>query len=217
MDGKVNERHRTIAMYNMDIESALVGDYGIPQIKPCDSVPDKLIGFNYVMSSKSDSSAGVHFFIDDYQFERIWKRPDNYVDCLSKYECVLTPDFSLYVDMSVAVQIWNVYRSRLIGAYFQSKGMKVIPTLQWADARSFDFTFDGLPVNSTVAVSAIGANRSLYSKMLWRDGMDEAMNRLSPNRVLVYGEIPDYQFPSNVEVVKYASFVAGLRNRTAAS
>lgn len=212
----MNERHRTIAIYNMDIQTKLVGDYGIPQIEPCDVVPEKLIGFNYVASSKLESNAGVHFFIDDYQFERVWRRPESYVGCLSKYKCVLTPDYSLYVDMSIAVQIWNVYRSRLIGSFFQSNGIDVVPTLQWSDARSFDFAFDGLPNNSTVAVSAIGANRSSYSKMLWLDGMNEAIDRLSPNRVLVYGDIPDYQFPSSIEVVRYKSFVSELRSRTGA-
>lgn len=53
-------------------------------------------------------------FIDDYQFERIWNTPERYVNVLKQYDCVLTPDFSLYMDMPRAMKVWNIYRSRSI-------------------------------------------------------------------------------------------------------
>ncbi|MGQ7551471.1 DUF4417 domain-containing protein, partial [Streptococcus suis] len=42
-----------------------------------------------------------------YQFERIWQRPEFYIEKLTEFDCVLTPDFSLYQDMPIAMQIWN--------------------------------------------------------------------------------------------------------------
>lgn len=212
--GKTNERQRTANTYNLDIDITITGEFGIPKLKPCDAIPDELIGFNYVMSSKPKANAGIHFFIDDYQFERVWRAPEKYIDKFRKYKCVLTPDFSLYTDMSLAIQIWNVYRSRTIGAYLQNVGLNVIPTLQWSDSRSYCFAFDGLPKNSTVAVSAIGVNRNHYSRMLWLDGIDEAIQRLTPERIFLYGEIPEYQFPESIEVVRFKPFVSGLRDRT---
>ncbi|WP_288894874.1 DUF4417 domain-containing protein [uncultured Megasphaera sp.] len=34
------------------------------------------------------TQTGVHFFLDDYQFERIWNRPTVYVKQLSKFALV---------------------------------------------------------------------------------------------------------------------------------
>ena len=213
-DEKRDERERTFRAYNMDIEAETAGDYGIPILEPCDAKPKDLLAFNYVMSQKFATDAGIHFFIDDYQFERVWNQPEKYMEKLRPYPCVFTPDFSLYTDMDLPVQIWNTYRSRLIGAYWQSKGLNVVPTLQWSTARSFDFVFDGLPKNSTVAVSAIGANSDWYSRFLWKYGMAEAIRRLEPARILVYGEIPGYTFPEEIEVIRYGSFCQAVRSRT---
>ena len=44
----------------------------------------------------------------------------------------MRPDFSLYLDMPMAMKIWNVYRSRLIGQMMQDADIVVIPTLSWA-------------------------------------------------------------------------------------
>ena len=107
------ERERTGNAYNLwdyDVER-VAGFYEIPTLKRCDYVPKDLIGFNYVLSTKKRDT-GVHFFLDDYQFERIWNQPQMYLGKLAEFECVLTPDFSLYLDMPMAMKIWNVYRSR---------------------------------------------------------------------------------------------------------
>ena len=74
-------------------------------------------------------SAKCHFFIDDYHFERLWQRPGAYLDVLKPYICVLTPDFSLYMDMPDAMQQWNRYRSAALGWYWAQHGITVVPTL----------------------------------------------------------------------------------------
>ena len=70
------ERERSYRATNFDYYDPWrsVGDYEMPVIGRCDMVPDRLIGFNYVKTEK-DTDCGVHFFIDDYQFERIWRNP----------------------------------------------------------------------------------------------------------------------------------------------
>lgn len=50
-----------------------VGKYGIPEIKPeTDIRIDRLewIPVNYAMTATDKKSKGVHFYKDDYQFER---------------------------------------------------------------------------------------------------------------------------------------------------
>jgi len=190
-----DERERTFESMNLfevDLKRC-AGKYDMPVLKPEDHVPEDLISFNYVLNTDAFDK-GVHFYIDDYQFERLWRQPYAYIERLSKFDCILTPDFSLYTEMPVAMQIWNIYRSRLIGQMLQDRGMKVIPTLSWCRAESFDFCFDGLGAGGTVSVSTIGVKKDDDAAALWVAGMDEAMWRLKPKHVLVYGGDIGYDF-----------------------
>lgn len=193
-----DERERTDNAYNLGIVdfTNMTDDFWqMPVIKNDGFIPDDLIGFNYAKTSKN-KNAGIHFFVDDYQFERVWNKPDAYVDVLSEYECVLAPDFSLYLDMPMPTKIWNVYRSRQIGAYYQSLGLKVIPTMSWAEAATFEFCFRGVPRGSVVAVSTIGVKDDANALRIWRDGMTEMIRQIEPSTILVYGGELDFDYGS---------------------
>ena len=73
-------------------ETRSAGKYGIPTLEPVHITPDKMLGFNYARTSKAYDSC-IHFFLDDYQFERCWNRPEENIKILSKFKCCLTPDF----------------------------------------------------------------------------------------------------------------------------
>lgn len=195
-----DERERTFKAYNLEDFDALrsVGFYQIPLLKKEDYVPSELIGFNYAKTSQN-KNAGVHCFIDDYQFERLWNAPNDYVDLLFDYECFLTPDFSLYMDMPMAMKIWNVYRSRLIGQIYQDRGIRVIPTLSWAEPATYQFCFDGIEQGGTVAVSTVGVMNDSESRDIWADGMTEAIKQVRPKTVLCYGSRIDFDF-GNIDV-----------------
>lgn len=193
-------RETTINQYNLDLfePGKTEGHFEMPILEPVNHIPKKLQGFNYVLN-KPDYEAGVHFFLDDYQFERIWQRPEFYIEKLSQFDCVLTPDFSLYIDMPVAMQVWNVYRSRLIGQVMQRYGYTVIPTVSWAYSDSFSFCFDGLPEGATLAVSTIGVKQNEEQLEIWRDGMNAMIELLKPKRLLVYGGAVEYDY-GDIEV-----------------
>lgn len=94
------------------------GPYDIPALQKTTKLPKitRWIGFNEVLSdTKPKSHTGVHFFVDDYQFERIWNRPDDYIPQLKKYACVASPDFSPYGDMPLITQMFNHYRKHWVG------------------------------------------------------------------------------------------------------
>lgn len=190
-----DEREKTFnQMHLHDIDyNNLAGKYQMPIIKRCDYIPETMISFNYVLSA-TERKGAVHFFIDDYQFERLWNSPTKYMSKLAEYDCCLTPDFSLYLEMPLAMQIWNVYRSRMVGKIMADYGIRVIPTLQWAEKNSFEFCFDGIEPGGTVAVSTIGVKRDDNALKIWYDGMAEAEKRLKPSHVLVYGGDIGYDF-----------------------
>ena len=198
-----DERERTYNAYNLgDFDvSDCEGFYQMPKIYPCDVVPDDIKSFNYMMSA-TERDFGIHFYCDDYQFERIWNRPYEYIDKLGEFQCAFTPDFSLYLDMPMAMKIWNVYRSRMIGQIMQRSGLNVIPTVSWAEEDTFDFAFDGLPKEASLSISTIGVKQDPEATRIWKAGMDVMMGKLNPKRVLVYGGELEYDY-GNTEVIYY--------------
>lgn len=191
-----DERERTNKAYNLDIlnRDNLTNDFWqMPIIKCNDFIPTDLIGFNYAKTSK-DKHVGIHFYVDDYQFERCWNNPDKYLDVLIDYDCILSPDFSLYMDMPMAMKIWNVYRSRQIGAYYQAMGIKVIPTISWAEPETFQFCFQGIPEGSIVSISTIGVKEHEEALKIWRDGVDAMIEAIHPKAIVIYGGKLDYDF-----------------------
>lgn len=203
---KENERERTANAYNLyDFdENRCTGIYDIPTLDKVIHTPKSLMGFNYCKSTPPQDGVGVHFFLDDYQFERVWNSPEDYCTMLADYDCVLTPDFSLYTNMPIAMMIWNTYRSRLIGQMMQDYGCTVIPTVSWAGADSYDFAFDGLPTGGTIAVSTIGVKRNKDAFDIWVQGMDECMKVIKPHNVIVYGGDIGYKFDCDVTYISNA-------------
>ena len=177
---------------------------GFPALSPVDVTPQELQGFNYAKSTthKDKSGKACHFFLDDYQFERVWTRPKAYTEVLRGYDCVLTPDFSLYMDMPDAMQRWNRYRSQAVGLIWQRAGLVVVPTLSWAQPETYKYAFSGIPKHSTVATSTVGIKRDKSAQAIWRDGMSTAIKALEPSRVLLYGENIDFDF-GNIELIEY--------------
>ena len=191
-----DERERTNKAYNLDLidYDNLTNDFWqMPIIKNNNFIPDDLIGFNYAKSS-TNKNCGIHFYVDDYQFERVWNYPEKYIDVLIEYDCILSPDFSLYMDMPMPMKIWNIYRSRQIGAYYQSKGINVIPTISWAEKETFEFCFQGIPKKSIVSVSTIGVKENKDALKIWHDGMGEMIEQIEPSAILIYGGKLDFDY-----------------------
>jgi hypothetical protein len=169
-----------------------VGEHDIPQLRPVYDCPaENWIGFNYVRGCEEPWRHGVHFFIDDYQFTRVWTNPEVYMRMMQKFQVVLTPDFSTYTDFPKAIQIYNHYRKHWIGAYWQQNGVTVIPTISWAEPDSFAWCFDGEPVGGIVAVSSVGTQANDHTKTLFLEGYREMLDRLHPSKVIMYGNVPD--------------------------
>jgi hypothetical protein len=188
------------------------GKYDIPRLTGSrrTEIPE-LVGFNFAKSAKAKGEKGVHFFVDDYQFIRLWNNPQMYLDLLRQFQCVLTPDFSLYTDFPKAMQIYNHYRKHWLGAYWEENGIEVIPTIGWSDESSFDWCFDGEPVGGTVAVSSVGTQNSKTAKANFLAGYAEMMKRLKPETVIFFGNVPKECMGN---IVRVQSFQQKFRKAT---
>ena len=160
---------------------------------------------NYAKTS-ANKDAAIHFYVDDYQFERVWNAPEKYIEILEQYEAILSPDYSLYMDMPMAMKIWNVYRSRQIGAFYQRKGIRVIPTISWAEKETFEFCFKGIPQGSIVSISTIGVKESKDALAIWHAGVDEMIRQIEPSAILVYGGKIEHDY-KGIDVLYYENKV----------
>ena len=203
-----DERERTNKAYNLDLVNYvdMTNDFWQMTVIENDGyVPTDLTGFNYA-KTKKDKNTGIHFFVDDYQFERVWNNPEKYVGILADYDCILSPDFSLYMDMPMPMKIWNVYRSRQVGAYYQSRGLRVIPTISWAEKETFEFCFKGIPKGSIVAISTIGVKQNEDARKIWEDGVAEMIRQIEPSTIIVYGGKLEFDY-GDIEVVYFENKV----------
>lgn len=168
-----------------------VGPYDIPQIEPVTEYPQgDFIQINHHYTCKNPENTNIHCFVYDYQFIRYWNMPDKYIPKLQKFRSICSPDFSMYTDMPVAMQIYNHYRAHWLAAYWQLHGMTVYPTIGWSTPDSYDWCFDGEPVGGIVAVSSVGVNNDKDCMRLFLKGYDEMMKRLNPSWVIFYGKVP---------------------------
>ena len=194
-----DERERTFNIYRLyeyDAERT-AGNYNMPIVAACHEMPEALIPFNYVKSiidknKESEFNKYVHFFLDDYQFERIWHDPHKYIDLISNFAGAIMPDFSTYDNMPKAMKIWNMYRAKLISQIMQDYGMNVIPLIRGSE----DFYLDGFEQGGIVALSTVGIFGSVEMRAKWSDGLDAAFDKLRPEGILLYGEDIGYDFGS---------------------
>lgn len=183
---------------------------GNPDIAPCDVDvgSSEFIGFNYALGCKNPQDKVVHFFLDDYQFARVWNDPERYVQVLSKFKAVISPDFSMYSDFPRVVQMFNHYRKHWCAAYWQEHGINVIPAIGWSDKDSFNWCFNGEPRHSTVCISTVGGFKNKKTKEAWLAGFDEAVKRLKPSTVILFGRaFPEIKFDGNLVVASNTNLV----------
>jgi hypothetical protein len=167
--------------------------WGIPELEPETWVPRRLVPFHETGLLQAAAEAGadfaVHYFVDDYRFERVWNQPARSLERLARATGTLTPDFSLYREMPLAMQLWQTYRSRWMGAYWQANGIPVIPTASWSTEESFAFCFDGIPPGN-VAISTVGI-RDEDDRRLFRAGVARLVATVRPATLLCYGGAGD--------------------------
>lgn len=179
--------------------------YGIPALARQDiPVPTRLMQWGSkpaLLAAPRDAGLAVHFFLDDYRFESLWKNPHRNLDALVRLGCVLSPDFSLWREMPLAMQIWNTYRSRWLGAFWQAAGLQVIPTISWSQAH--DFCYYGVERGSMVAISSIGIVKDPEARELFREGFRKMLVMLEPSTILCYGSLDGLDVQADVPLVTF--------------
>lgn len=163
------------------------GKYEIPLIRK-ESIDLANIGLIACTNTCPDDQEyfdyGVHFFVDDYDFGCPYENPEKTFAIYSQYRFCLTPDYSVYAEMPTWRQIESVAHSRWCGAWWQSHGMKVIPTLSWDRYPSYEYCFEGIEPESTVAIATYACRQA---KATFLRGYDAMLERINPKEIICYG------------------------------
>ncbi len=179
------------------------GKWGIPLVRKqnieLNSVELIACSDTKANDNEINKKKGVHFFVDDWRFKGIYDNPERTLQRYSQYKFLLTPDFSTYADMDLWRQLESVAQNRWVGAYWQSKGLLVVPTVSWGLSQSFDFCFDGIEQGSVVAVGMIGCKRNRLGSMR---GYNEMLERVNPSAIICFGE-PFSEMGGNIVSVNY--------------
>lgn len=192
---KAKERREARKNKNFGIEyctgAKFCGKYGIPQIKAYKGdLPERFITFSEV-TERGGTSVGVVCCDFDYELECLWDNPGNYVLTLAGYKCFAEPDFSIRVGDPKSVQIANTYRNHAVAYFMQEHGVNVMPAPSWSSTTSYEYCFDGYERGGAVLVSTVGVLKDERSLMYFRIGFSEMLKRLSPDCVILYGDVND--------------------------
>lgn len=179
------------------------GKYGIPKLqKFTGNVPKRFVTLDE-LSDLVPPNTGVLGFSHDYKLNELLCKPDRYISKLLKYSCVGEPDFSMRIGDPLAAFIASSLRSHCVAYYLQKNGCSVIPTMKWADTRSYDVGFDGYERGGIVLISTMGVLKDERSHMYFVNGFTEMLKRVSPDAIIIYGDIREWivdLFPNQLTV-----------------
>lgn len=167
------------------------GLFNLPVLAKCEVVPNGLVCFDEV-KAQTDRNQFLHAHTTDDKLEGMWLNPERYLRRFSEFQGIYPPDFSQYTDMDRPASIWNLYRMRVMSAYYSAQGLHVMPVATWNTPDSFSYTFDGLPQRGMIGVSTVGVLRNPRYQELFVIGYAEMVKRLKPELVVLYGGKPGF-------------------------
>lgn len=180
-----------------------IGRWEIPLIKKqeIDLTSVELIAYSDIKKNDiwENRKKGVHYYIDDYRFNNVYFHPENNIERLIQYNFVISPDFSTYPTMPLWRQMESVAHNRWCGAFWQSKGITVVPSVGWSGPLSYEFCFDGIEQNSIISIGMIGCK---HSKIGFLKGYSAMLERLNPSTIICFGS-PFKEMKGNIIVVDY--------------
>lgn len=153
------------------------------------------------------------FYTDDRRFEMLWEEPDKYTAKLLNFGITasIAPNFSLWADGARAGHLYNVFRSRYTARYLQEAGIAIIPDVNWADERSFNFCLLGIPENPPAIAVQLQTIKTTAERGRAVAGLQLAITKLQPGSLLVYGHRLAHEIVMEAGVTVPVVYVA---NRT---
>jgi len=139
------------------------------------------------------SSGVIGYFTEDYRFESLWNSKTRQALKLLRedWSGVCLPDYSIYSDDPYPVQLWNTFRQRWLGRFWQELGIPVIPIISGItkDGSHKEWFLKTLPVEPPVVAMQIRTiNRG--GKQYWKEiqkQIKDTIDIVAPKKFIIYG------------------------------
>lgn len=184
------------------------GDFDMPIVGNFDDIEkiDYLALYSDLKEYHKTDNTCICFYQYDHIFDGIHglynsiiyqdeKRLNKYRNRFKGVKYIISPDYSVFGDFPNALQIFNIYKSRLCLAWLKTNtNAMVIPNLRWTFPFSFEYCFDGIMKGSNIAVGVLGQMHNLDNKRMFLEGLKKAIDTIEPAHILVYGFVNESNF-----------------------
>lgn len=126
--------------------------------------------------------ATYHFYVEDYRFENIWKKPEKILQ--SGVKNIVEPNTSLFDTTPIAFGLHQIYKKRWIARYWQECGILVYADLN-VSFKFYEYNKMGIPKGYNAFFTRGYNDRLEYLKMELEIA-NEISGLQTPN-LIVYG------------------------------
>ena len=184
------------------------GDYDMPVVGNFDDI--SVIDYIALYSDTSEYNKTENTCVAFYQYDHVFdgvhglynsiiykdeERLNKFRERFKRVKYIIAPDYSLFGDFPNALQIFNVYKSRVCMCWLiVNTSAKILPNVRWTFPFSFEYCFDGIMKGSNIAIGVLGQIQNKENKKMFLDGLKVAIDRIEPKRILVYGFITESNF-----------------------
>ncbi len=184
------------------------GDYDMPLIGNFDDIAhiDYIALYSNVAEYNKTDDTCVAFYQYDHVFDglhglynsiiyRNERKLSEFRERFDGVKYIIAPDYSIFGDFPNALQISNVYKSRLCACWLEANTKaKIIPNVRWGLDFSYEYCFDGIMKGSNIAIGLLGQIQNKENKRMFLEGFKEAIDKIEPKSILVYGFVTENNF-----------------------
>ena len=158
-------------------------EYEIPNLlleKQAGKLLLPLTGYGSIRRSLNAQT--VHFYVDDYRFDSVWKNPAKILN--GKIKAAMEPNTSIFNTTPIAYGLHQIYKKRWIARYWQECGILIYADLNVGD-KYYDYNRMGIPKGYNAFATRGYADRLQFLK----EELDIArdISGLKTPNLIVYG------------------------------
>lgn len=174
--------------------SYLVGDEGMPLLldNAYIDLPKDFISIKDVLKGKfdlEDRKKYIHFFEYDKEFNDFLYDIEENISIIQQFAGIVGPDCTMLSGAAPLCNKVQVFYSRAVTYYLQTKGINVILLARWCDEKSLDYALDGIPNNAIICVSPYGCTKTREQRIIFKQGLQKLIQTKNPKHIYVYGQI----------------------------
>ena len=184
------------------------GDYDMPIVGNFDDITkiDYLALYSDVKEYNKTENTCVVYYQYDHIFDGIHglynsiiyqdeERLNKFRERFKNVKYIVSPDYSLFGDFPNALQIFNVYKSRVCLEWLRKNtNAKIIPNVRWTFSFTYEYCFDGIMRGSNIALGVLGQMHNKDNKKMFLEGLKKAIDIIEPKAILVYGFVTENNF-----------------------